>query len=129
MADELSRFHKFITDGYDLGELRTLCFSLSVDYASLPGEGKAAKSRELLLYAARQRRLAELLTTVSCERPEGFDFDLAPVAVEALYEQLPAFEADSAPHIQQANGHHISQAAQDGTAVVGDGNVMGDGQR
>ncbi|MCP4666470.1 MAG: hypothetical protein GY849_08880, partial [Deltaproteobacteria bacterium] len=100
---------------------------LGVDYDSLPGEGKAAKARELMLYLARRRRLAELLKTISRERPAGFDFDLAPAAVEALHAQLPAFEADAAPPRQRADGDHIAQADRGGTAVVGDGNVIGDG--
>jgi hypothetical protein len=47
-------------------ELRTLCFDLGVDYDNLEGKGKAGKTRELVLYMNRQRRLGELVA--ACER-------------------------------------------------------------
>ena len=45
-------------------ELRTLCFDLGVNYGALPGEGTAAKARELLLHLGRQRQLDTLLEHV-----------------------------------------------------------------
>jgi hypothetical protein len=49
---------------FDDEELRTLCFDVGVDYDSLRGEGKAAKARELVAWAGRTGRLAELEATV-----------------------------------------------------------------
>jgi hypothetical protein len=46
MDNPLARLHQLIVDSYDLEDLRTLCFSLSVTYDALPGEGTAAKARE-----------------------------------------------------------------------------------
>ena len=51
-------------------ELRELCFTLSVDYESLPGEGKAAKARELLLLCERTDRAPELEREVLRLRPQ-----------------------------------------------------------
>ncbi len=51
---------KFIRDRFNDGELRDLCFELHIDYESLPGEGKAAKARELVSFCERRDRLPEL---------------------------------------------------------------------
>lgn len=48
------------------GDLRDLCFDLGIDYESLPGEGKRARARELVAYADRRARGAELLA--ACRR-------------------------------------------------------------
>ena len=47
---------------FNEGELRDLSFELGVDYDDLPGEGKTAKARELVVYHERRglvRKLAE----------------------------------------------------------------------
>ncbi|MGD9100157.1 MAG: FxSxx-COOH system tetratricopeptide repeat protein, partial [Anaerolineae bacterium] len=108
-------------------ELRTLCLDLGVDYDSLRGEGKAHKARELVLYLGRQRQFDRLLAALSRGRPASFDLDTGPAALEALYATLPAFEVHDAPPRQQTDGHHVAQADRGGTAVVGDDNVIGDG--
>jgi hypothetical protein len=51
---------KFIRDKFNDSELRDLCFELHIDYESLPGEGKAAKARELVSFCERRDRLSEL---------------------------------------------------------------------
>ena len=51
---------KFIRDKFNDSELRDLCFELHIDYESLPGEGKAAKARELVSFCERRDRLPEL---------------------------------------------------------------------
>ena len=56
----LIRLRQTLTDHFDEGELRTLCFDLRIDYASLPGEGKADKARELVAYCERHGRIVEL---------------------------------------------------------------------
>ena len=52
-------------------ELRTLCFELEVDYADLPGEGKAAKARELVGYLDRRGALARLIGWLQAHRPDA----------------------------------------------------------
>ena len=54
---------KFIRDKFNDSELRDLCFELHIDYESLPGEGKAAKARELVSFCERRDRLPELERT------------------------------------------------------------------
>jgi hypothetical protein len=41
-------------------ELRDLCFELQIDYENLPGNGKASKARELILFCERQGRTRDL---------------------------------------------------------------------
>jgi hypothetical protein len=54
---------KFIRDKFNDSELRDLCFELHLDYESLPGEGKAARARELVSFCERRDRLPELERT------------------------------------------------------------------
>jgi hypothetical protein len=51
---------KWIREKFNDNELRDLCFELDIDYESLPGEGKAAKVRELVTYCQRRDRLVDL---------------------------------------------------------------------
>ena len=58
---DLTELHWELSDSFDLEELRTLCFTLGIDYHNLPGEGKAAKARELVAYCERKGRTLDLL--------------------------------------------------------------------
>lgn len=55
--------------GYSLSELQDLCFELEIDYEDLPGEGQAAKARELVLFCKRRDLLAVLVEHVMRDRP------------------------------------------------------------
>ncbi len=50
-------------------ELRTFCVDLSLDYASLSGENKEAKARELVAYFERRDDLERLITAIQESRP------------------------------------------------------------
>jgi hypothetical protein len=53
---------RLLTSHFGEEDLRDLCFYLDgVDFDSLPGRGKAAKARELLLHLERRRQLRTLL--------------------------------------------------------------------
>lgn len=56
--------HSFSTEG-----LKTLCFDLRIDYDSLPGDGKEAKSRELLSKLERDGRFPELIDELGRRKP------------------------------------------------------------
>lgn len=58
-----------LTEAFDEGELRTLCFDLDLDYESLPGEGKANKARELVAWARRSGQLDALVGQARLTRP------------------------------------------------------------
>lgn len=54
---------------FSLDEIRTICFNMGIDYDSIPGEAKSAKTRELIQDLARNQRLRELLDLVTRYRP------------------------------------------------------------
>ena len=58
-----------LDDAYSDAELRDLCFELEVDYEDLPGDGQAAKARELVLFCKRRGLLAALVACVMRDRP------------------------------------------------------------
>ena len=86
-----------LTERFDEGELRTLCFDLNIDFQSLPGEGKADKARELTAYLERHGRLYDLLKTGPQLRPDiAWDTLLAEWAqnkLDADMKQLRARQA------------------------------------
>lgn len=53
-------------------DLRDLCFDLDVDYESLPGNSKAGKARELVIYCRNRGQLAELEAQIRRRRPQAF---------------------------------------------------------
>ena len=61
-------FHLIVSNFSD-EELRTLCFHLNVDYDILPGRGKAAKVRDLIILLERQGKPEELIIVIGKERP------------------------------------------------------------
>jgi Effector-associated domain 7 len=74
---------------FDDQELRTLCFKLNVQYDDLPGEGEVAKARELVVWAERNSRLAEVEAEVRRERP-NLDMNYSPERVQQLQTSILA---------------------------------------
>jgi tetratricopeptide (TPR) repeat protein len=66
----LTQLRHILTERFDEGELRTLCFDLGVDYDSLPDRGKANKARELVAYLERRDRILELIEMGQRLRPD-----------------------------------------------------------
>jgi hypothetical protein len=60
---------QFLINHFDAEELRTLAFDLNIDYDSLPGQGKAAKARELVALSQRHGRFQELHVAARRMRP------------------------------------------------------------
>lgn len=77
-----------LLEGFDLEELRTLCFDLQIDFDSLRGEGKEGKARELILYCHRRSQLDRLVEKMVAERPH-----LAHLANIPAQELAPALIA------------------------------------
>ncbi len=63
----LAALHDALDRRLALDDLRDLCLRLGVDYDSLPGEGKRARARELVLAMERQSRTAEVSEAISRE--------------------------------------------------------------
>lgn len=66
--DYIHHLHQLLNHSFDLEELHTLCFVLGIDHDSLKGEGKIAKTRELILHLGRTNRLPQLLAYTRRER-------------------------------------------------------------
>lgn len=69
MIENGELLRKQLVATFDTEELRTLCFSLQVDYDSLTGDGKAAKVRELVAYYDRRDEMDKLIVAAHRLRP------------------------------------------------------------
>jgi hypothetical protein len=61
---------EIFTTSFSDGELRTLCFDLGIGYEDLPGEAKADKARELVIYCEQRNCIADLVYTGRRLRPD-----------------------------------------------------------
>jgi Effector-associated domain 7/TIR domain len=68
-AEILTKLRQNLVDSFSDTELRDLCFDLGIDYEDLPGQGKAAKARELVAYCERRGLTTELIKKCSELRP------------------------------------------------------------
>jgi hypothetical protein len=67
---EAGDLYAILDTRFDMEELRTLCFQLSVDFDNLRGEGKSSKVRELIKYLERRDRLPNLFPEMKKLRPD-----------------------------------------------------------
>jgi hypothetical protein len=74
-----SKVREFIVKHFSAEELRTLCFDLGIEYDNLPGDGNAAKARELVALCQRHGRLPDLLRQLRQERTAAFDAEKLPL--------------------------------------------------
>jgi CheY-like chemotaxis protein len=65
----LAEYRQILSERFSQVDLRNLAFDLGVDYESLPGEGKADKARELILFFQHRDRLLELIEAAKSLRP------------------------------------------------------------
>ena len=65
----LSQIREGLRSCFTPSELEDLCFALQIDIESLPGQGKNAKTRELVLYVARRGKLLKLIEYSKQNRP------------------------------------------------------------
>jgi len=65
-----TRLLQVLSDRFDEGDLRTLCFTLEIDYEILPGQGKRDKARELIQYLERRERISDLVEAGKQLRPD-----------------------------------------------------------
>ncbi len=62
--------HQILSERFNEGELRTLCFYLGIDYENLLPGGKADKARELLSVLESRNQLQKLIEVGSQMRPD-----------------------------------------------------------
>ncbi len=55
---------------FDQEELETLCFCLGLTYDALRGDGRRAKTRELIAYYQRRDDLDTLIDAIRTQRPD-----------------------------------------------------------
>jgi len=65
----LRKLHEGLVDLFSADELKTLCFSIGIDFEQIAGEQKDAKARELIEFLNRRGRLGELVEYCSINRP------------------------------------------------------------
>ena len=92
---QLARLQSAMAGAFNMGELRDLAFGLGIfDFASLAGETKEEKTRELIARMVREDRLRELMALCRRERPnivwpfvEQSGPQPAPKPLDALFRQ------------------------------------------
>lgn len=76
----LTELRQLLISRFSEDELRTLTFDMGVEYDYLPGQGMGGKARELVAFANRRNRIADLIDTIQQTRPDI---------------QIPVFEEES----------------------------------
>jgi hypothetical protein len=65
----LRKLYQGLVELFSTDELKTLCFSIGIDFERIAGEQKDAKARELIEFLKRRGRLEELVEYCSINRP------------------------------------------------------------
>lgn len=91
-----AQLRRLLVQRFSLDELRTLAFDLGMDLDDLPGEGRPAKTRELVAVVNRAGRLGELAAQAERERPEVTWPSPMPLGKENPYKGLSAFHEEDA---------------------------------
>lgn len=68
-------FLEILENAFSEDELKTMCFSMAVDYENLPASSKPGKARELLIHAEKTGRINRLYEIIRRERAWMFDED------------------------------------------------------
>jgi hypothetical protein len=90
-ASEIDRIKvlEFVRTCYSDLELHDLCFYLTIDYESLPGQGRDAKARELVDYCERHDLTQQLLSKLRQDRSKQFAKSFPPELGTTPLSQLP----------------------------------------
>jgi hypothetical protein len=71
MSERDPDLRQLLSDSFNDSELRSLCFDLKIEYEDLPGLTRSDKARELISYARRYGRMADLLAACRAHRPHA----------------------------------------------------------
>jgi formylglycine-generating enzyme required for sulfatase activity len=86
----LTRLRGNLTNYFDEEELKSLCFDLGVDYDALPGNGKEAKARDLIVYLDHRGLISQLVEKGSQLRPKvSWENNTSETAQKATTEAKP----------------------------------------
>ncbi len=112
---------------FSLGELRTLCFDLGIDYEDLEGGNKQGKTLALVQYAQRHNRYPDLVNAIRQARPH-LNLD-APAAGAAGSQTATSHSASQSTPKIIVQGDYIAGDKTAGDQVSGDkivtGNISG----
>jgi hypothetical protein len=99
---------KAIHTGFDLEELKTLCFQMGVDYDDLAGQNRLGKCRELVEWCDRKGLTVALIMTCAAERPNNDYWSIALSRIPAEDAQL-AFPKLCSTATSKLKGWQIAQ--------------------
>jgi hypothetical protein len=68
---KISKLRGLIGKYFNVGELKSLCFDIDINYDELPGENLSIKVQELVSYCYRHNRTEELIAVCKQLRPHG----------------------------------------------------------
>jgi hypothetical protein len=109
-----------IVQYFDLDELRTLSFSLAVDWGNLSGDNKPTRVISLISHLARRKRIGELLVRLQEERPAVQWPDIDPdVLVDLKIESLLTSQGTKGQ--QASTSKNTISVADRGTIKIGRG--------
>jgi hypothetical protein len=74
-TSKYNEIYHILSKYYNDQELRTLCFTLGVEYENLPFSGRSNKARELVTLMDRNGHIAELEAQVRKDRPHLFPLE------------------------------------------------------
>ena len=97
MENRLIQLRQFITEHYNLEELRTLCFDLGINFDDLRGETLSGKAGVLILELGHRRELHRLLAALQKDRTETYGRAEFGADAATLYPELSTFEAEIYP--------------------------------
>lgn len=132
---DLAYLRQQLSDRFNLEELQTLCFDMSIKYEDLPGDTISAKARELVIFCYRYGRIPQLLEQckqqrkdVIWERPaKGETSDQLPDdwidPLQGLYRLVKAFNRNrSRPFSEQrtVEGDNIAFAMREAAPLLFD---------
>ena len=64
-----SKLFVMLANHFDISELRTLSFSIRIDFDDLHGQTSSDKARELILFCKRHHRISALIKAICKARP------------------------------------------------------------
>lgn len=107
-----------LTKYFNLGELRTLCFDLSIPYEDLEREGKRGKAESLVEFAERYDMFDTVVAYVQKARPHVDFGTFGDIGVSVTGAAKPQPPTPSGGTTINVHGNMIG-------SVVGDGSVKG----
>ncbi len=118
-AQYLGTLHKQINTYFNFSEVKTLCFNLGVDHENIPGDGRSAFIRNLVVSMAKRNRLQELVDHVREERSfvewqnVPADFELPDSIIEEDIRQVVHYheyhgDVDNSTTTYNQQGQHVA---------------------